>query len=271
MGPFGIFYFLILLVTIIVFVLAIFRAIATYIMAVLAVAVLTGLAPLFLTFMLFEKTKGMFDTWIQYTIRYMIEPLILLLGLTMLTNLFTIYFDNAFNYSVCWKCALGFKIPFSLGVAALDKFLDTPIFCLNWFAPWGLDPSGDLMGITMTDIVALTIITYCISGYIDISAAISENIVGGAPSPSEMGKAMVGAVGQKALGKVGLDEKTRNRKIGQLKKRMAERRESVKKALKNQRKSSPNAIQNQQGAAKPAQGAAKFQQPQWQNSGSKKP
>ena len=110
-----------------------------YLMAFMAIAVLIALAPIFLTFMLFEQTWSLFDNWIKFTFRYMIEPAIMLAGIIILTQLFTIYLDQVIGYSVCWKCAIPFKLPFASLDGVAPEILNLELFCLNWFAPWGYD------------------------------------------------------------------------------------------------------------------------------------
>ena len=112
-----------------------FRAIAVYLMAYFAIAVLIGIAPLFLTFILFERTRYLFDNWVKFTFRYMLESTIMLAGIIIFTQLFTIFLDYVTGYSVCWNCGIPFTIPFPSIPGFNPAILDVPIFCFNWFAP----------------------------------------------------------------------------------------------------------------------------------------
>lgn len=232
MGIYGVFYFIIIVIGIVIFVIAALRSLAIYVMAFTAIALLIGIGPLFLTFMLFNRTYYLFENWSRMLIRYSLEPAILIIGLSVLSQLFTIYLDYVLNYSVCWKCALTFEIPFALPVLP-NPFQKIPLFCLNWFGAWGLDNSVDLMGMSMQNIVALVMIAYCLNGYVDLVG----NIVGrltntpGAPSATSMGMALSGAIGQKALGTVGLDKRNRDRKLNSVKEAMNQRSKEVDKAL----------------------------------------
>src|SRR5690606_29472923 len=100
MGINGFIYFILMFVCIAIVIIVGFRALAVYIMAYFAIAVLIGIAPLFLTFILFEKTRYLFDNWVKFTIRYMIEPTIMLASIIVLMQLFTIYLDYVIGYSV---------------------------------------------------------------------------------------------------------------------------------------------------------------------------
>ena len=211
MGLSGVIYFIIIVVAVGIVMIVLFRAIAVYLMAFMAIAVLIGMAPLFLTFILFDRTWYLFDNWLKFMFRYMVEPIILLAGIIILTQLFTIYLDYVLGYSVCWKCAIPLKIPFAQIPGISSAFLDVEIFCLNWFAPWGFDHRSSQMGLNMQNIIALLMIAYCMWGYVDFASMITGNLVGGAggPSATSMGKSMTNAIESKTLKSVGLDAKSR--------------------------------------------------------------
>jgi len=211
MGFGGLIYFILIFVAICIIVMVLLKAIAIYLMAFMAIAVLIGLAPLFLTFILFERTWYLFDHWLKFMIRYMLEPVIMLAGIIILTQLFTIYLDQVVGYSVCWKCALPIKIPFPSIKGVTPAFLDVELFCINWFAPWGFDYRSTQMGMSMQNMVVLMMLAYCMWGYIDFSSRMVARMAGGfgGPSATSMGEKLAGAVGNKALSKIGLDAKSR--------------------------------------------------------------
>ena len=232
MGLNGVLYFILMIVCIGIIIIVLFRAIAIYLMAYMAIAVLIGISPLFLTFILFEKTRHLFDNWVKFTFRYMLEPIIMLAGIIILTQLFTIYLDYVIGYSVCWKCAIPIKIPFPNIEGVSPAFLDVELFCFNWFAPWGFDHRSSQMGLSMQNMVVLLMIAYCLWGYIDFSASIVGRIAGGAggPSATGMGQAMSGAAENSMLKKVGLDAESREAMKGQAKERLKSMRKGDKKA-----------------------------------------
>jgi type IV secretion system protein VirB6 len=244
MGLNGVLYFIIIFVCIGIVIITGFRAIAVYLMAYLAIAVLIGIAPLFLTFILFERTRYLFENWVKFTSRYMLEPTVMLAGIIILMQLFTIYLDYVIGYSVCWKCAIPFKIPFPSIPGFNPAFLDTPLFCFNWFAPWGYDYRSSSMGVNMTNMVVLLMLAYCMWGWIEFSAKIVARLTGGVggPSATSMGTAMTGSMEQKALGKVGLDAESR-KAIGQkMKARLSSMNKGPgEKSLKGDRNDGPQA------------------------------
>ena len=126
----------------------------------------------------------------------MIEPVVMMAGIIVLTQLFTIYLDFVLGYSVCWKCALPIKIPFIDTILPI-ALLNVPIFCINWFAPWGMDYMSGMMGVNMQNIVALVIIAYGMYGYVEFSGRMVVKLTSAVgPSATEIGDKMSHDAGQ---------------------------------------------------------------------------
>ena len=238
LGLSGIIYFIITFIAVGIVIITALRAVAVYIMAFMATCILIGVAPLFISFLLFDFTRYLFDNWVRFTIRYMIEPVVMMAGIIVLTQLFTIYLDFVLGYSVCWKCTLPIKIPF-IGTILPIALLNVPIFCINWFAPWGMDYMSGMMGVNMQNIVALVIIAYGMYGYVEFSGHIVAKLTSAAgPSTTEIGSQMFHDVGQKALSRIGMDAKTRQGITGRAEARLRQRNKTLHQAEKN-RKNTP--------------------------------
>ena len=230
LGLSGIIYFIITFIALMIVIITAFRAVAVYIMAFMATCILIGIAPLFISFLLFDFTRYLFDNWVRFTFRYMLEPVIMMAGIIVLTQLFTLYLDFVLGYSVCWKCALPIKIPF-IGTILPVALLNVPIFCINWFAPWGMDYMSGMMGVNMQNIVALIIISYGMYGYVEFSGRMTAKLTGAAgPSATQMGEQMSTAAEQGALSKIGMDKNTRKSITGNAKERLEKRNETLKQA-----------------------------------------
>ncbi|CAM81048.1 type IV secretion system protein [Orientia tsutsugamushi] len=181
MGLMGVVYYIIIFVPIILIIISLLKTIMVYLVSTTAVALLVGLAPLFLSFMLFNRTWYLFDNWVRMLFRYLIEPVILMAGITILTQLFIVYLDFVLGYSVCWKCAIVFKLPKidALG-GVLGSYGGQELFCINWFGPWGYDNRADNnIGLAMNYIIALVIIAYCMYSYIDFSSLMVDILTAG--------------------------------------------------------------------------------------------
>lgn len=236
MGISGILYFIIVFIALVIVVITTLRAIAIYLMAFIAVAILLGIAPLFLTFMLFDTTRYLFDNWVRFTARYMIEPVVLLAGIIILTQLFTIYLDYVIGYSVCWKCAIPFKLPFAYipGLNSLG-FANVPLFCINWFAPWGFDYQSGMMGMNMQHIIALVIIAYCMYGYAEMASSIVFKLMSAGPSATNMGNNMASSFENKALQQIGMDAGSRQQIQHEAQERLKQRQNTVAKSKDEQK------------------------------------
>ncbi len=242
MGLSGVIYFVIVFIAVIIVIITVLRAMVVYIMAFMAVALLIGIAPLFLTFMLFDFTRYLFDNWVRFTFRYMIEPVILMAGIIIITQLFTIYLDYATGYSVCWKCALPIKIPFPSLPGLPGNFTNLEIFCINWFAPWGMDTRSGMMGINLQHYIALIILAYGMYGYVDFSGRMVVRLTNNTSGPSAtyMAAPVSHSMEQGALRKVGLDDQTRGEIEGQAKGRLDKRHEILDNASKARAKGNTN-------------------------------
>ncbi|MFV9873683.1 MAG: type IV secretion system protein [Rickettsia conorii subsp. raoultii] len=238
LGLSGIIYFIITFIAVGIVIITALRAVAVYIMAFMATCILIGIAPLFISFLLFDFTRYLFDNWVRFTIRYMIEPVVMMAGIIVLTQLFTIYLDFVLGYSVCWKCALPIKIPF-IGTILPIALLNVPIFCINWFAPWGMDYMSGMMGVNMQNVVALVIIAYGMYGYVEFSGRMVVKLTSAVgPSATEIGGKMSHDAGQKALSPIGMDDKTRQGITNRAEARLKQRNKTLDQAEKN-RKNTP--------------------------------
>ena len=252
MGLSGMIYFIIVFISVVIVVITVLRAVVVYIMAFTAVAILIGIAPLFLTFMLFDFTRYLFDNWVRFTFRYMIEPVVLMAGIIIITQLFTIYLDYALGYSVCWKCVFPIKIPFPAIPGFPSAFSNLEIFCINWFAPWGLDSRSGMMGINMQHYIALVILAYGMYGYVDFSGKmvvrLTNNTAG--PSATQAAAPMSHDMEQGALKKVGLDSQSRNQIQAEAGSRLEKRNEILDNS--NKARTKERSQQGNKGGGNPS-------------------
>lgn len=236
MGLIGLLYFVIVGLGIVIMLIVCLRAVAVYIIAMIAIAFLISLAPMFLTFMLFSTTYYLFENWYKALFRYMMEPVILMIGVIVLLQIFTMYIDEVLSYSVCWKCALSFNIPFA-SLVPLPGLQNIPLFCINWFGPWGLDNVGTAgqIGMDLGAMLGLLIVAFAMYGYGDLAQKMASQLTAagpGAPSSIGAGNAMAQSFGQAGLRRFGLDDQTR----AAVKRQKASDRLESRQALKDRSK-----------------------------------
>ncbi len=174
-GTIGILYFFMVCLSVVLLLIACFKMICIYIMAFIGLAILISMTPIFLTFLLFDFTKKYFDIWLKFVFHFALEPVVLMVGIIILVQLFTINLDLALGFSTCWKCILIFNMPF-LGIGVLNGLTSIPLFCIYWFGPWGIDPISYPMSYTMGPFISLLIIAYIIYGYPLFSSQIMDTI-----------------------------------------------------------------------------------------------
>lgn len=123
----------------ILYIIAIFKAVVTYLSSVIAIAVLLLLAPIFIPFVLFSMTRSLFENWLQYLIYFTLSPILLLIGLNILTMIMYLTIQQVLDFTVCWDCRFPISIPSKLASVAGSQ---TDAFCLEWFVPFGYSPGG---------------------------------------------------------------------------------------------------------------------------------
>ena len=217
-GLSGIIYFYILLVTIVIVVLSIFRAILVYILSFMGLAIMISIAPIVLTLSLFSYTSTLFKNWLNAVFRYIMDPVILMIGIIVLTQLFTVFLDFTLNFSVCWKCTLPIYLPFF----GLEKFLGAvftnhPLYCIYWYGPWGIDPTSYSSSYPMTNYIMLFIISYTMYGYINIADEVSTSLCfagsSAINSAINMTNDTMSSIGGSVGKLTGLDAKSLDKKI----------------------------------------------------------
>ncbi len=142
-GGLGIIVLLLMLSAAISFIKATFEALKVYVMSLVGIALCIAVTPIFLIFMLFQPTQHLFSNWFKAIVRFVLEPVILIIGLMLLNAMLIIILQQLFNFSACFKCS----IPFTFNIPGL--FNMGSLFCLPWFGPWGVDNLGGGMAISV--------------------------------------------------------------------------------------------------------------------------
>ena len=191
MGLISIPFFIMIAYSFLTVFIVVIQSIAIYIMSFLFIGLLIIIGPIFLVFMLFDRTRYLFNNWVAYLIRYCLEPVLVLAGIIILLQLYEIYLDQVLGFSTCWKCAWPFKIPIiAFNVPGLpDIGTKTAIFCINWFIPWGYEASETGV-ISFYDIIAILILSTCMTHYLGFITQAADILLrgpgeGSAPSLSK--------------------------------------------------------------------------------------
>jgi type IV secretion system protein VirB6 len=208
----GIIYFFLILFGVIIVIISILKALVVYLMSFVAIAMLIALAPIFLPMMLFSWTKGLFDNWLKYLFKYSIEPVILIVGLAILSNLLLISMNNIMGQAVCWKCA----IPITLNII---PGVPLNLFCIPFFLPWGYDNSGGgalplIIG-KFTDIMFFLVVAQLMRKYEGLSNQISSILsetMASITSSTEAAKSFRTSISEALKSATGTDKESKDRR-----------------------------------------------------------
>lgn len=167
------------------FILMLIGAIITYVRAIVGLSFLFGLAPIFITFILFERSKEVFLGWVNAVLSHFLQPVMLFAFLGFYATLITNALINIlFNSDYCWI-----------------KFMDIVLVTLYFWRP--VDANHDLSGdfpwivgqqpvIILIDILYFLLLTHVGKNLSKFIEDLSKKISGGSGP---------GVVGGEAVGK----------------------------------------------------------------------
>lgn len=130
-GGQGAIYALFLLAVVFIYLLAMFRAVYMYIISLIAKALLFSMAPIFLTFLMFNQTKSLFDNWIRQIVNFSLQPILIFAFLAFFSGLIFMTLAAGFNQpgKETWVCYTAIeKIPFWQTMLTIISPLFWPLF-----------------------------------------------------------------------------------------------------------------------------------------------
>ncbi len=86
----------------IMFVQVIVKALKVYCLSLVAKALLFGMAPIFISFILFERTKYIFQAWVNQLVNYSLQPLFMFAFLSFFIVMMESAIDNILEAELCW-------------------------------------------------------------------------------------------------------------------------------------------------------------------------
>jgi len=84
------------------FIQMIVKALKVYCLSLVAKALLFGMAPIFVCFIMFERTKHMFTGWLNQLVNFSLQPLFLFTFLSFYIILMDSAAKNILNANICW-------------------------------------------------------------------------------------------------------------------------------------------------------------------------
>ncbi len=235
-GPFGFIAFLAILYATFMFLKCIISATFKYVISTVLVAFLLSLTPLFIVFILFQKTKPLFDNWIKTLAHVSLDPVILFSFLSLLNQLMYSVLYNLTNFSACYQCLI------SVNFLSYDLCLMKSILPLGYSPGTSVDVAlstgeraGGHFAALPIDLIQ-AFIYLIIAGAMEAFVSISETMV---QTLFSSGYGVTGGVGtvaksasQAMLSTVGLDDKTQSM-IQSIKQKMSKDRGKIEAKLPN--------------------------------------
>lgn len=150
--------------------------------------------PIFIVFSLFERTKGMFDNWLNMVISYSIQLLFLFITIAFFSYLIVDIFYQMFFYGVCWKPVWIIKI------GILPEFEFFSFWRLHGFDPRYSASYNVSRGPDLTTVLFFLVIAYAFKELVEKVTALGNKLSGGGGvAAGDLGQQMMkdtfGAIG----------------------------------------------------------------------------
>ncbi|WP_341810700.1 type IV secretion system protein [Wolbachia endosymbiont (group A) of Campoletis raptor] len=186
-GPLGIVSFCLVIWGLITVSLSIFNALFSFTTSIAIVALLLSLAPIFIICLLFAYTRQMFQNWVKNLARFAIHPVVLLIFISLISQVMDYIVYSVFDFEVCSTCILNINL----------KIFNPCIFYgyASKYTP------------NITAMMAFVILGHAMKALVEASSAISDSLFG-AYVASEPGRQYQ----QSLMGTVGLDEQSVQRR-----------------------------------------------------------
>ncbi|WP_265015709.1 TrbL/VirB6 family protein [Wolbachia endosymbiont (group A) of Anoplius nigerrimus] len=186
-GPLGIVSFCLVIWGLITVSLSIFNALFSFITSIAIVALLLSLAPIFIICLLFAYTRQMFQNWVKNLARFAIHPVVLLIFISLISQVMDYIIYSVFDFEVCSTCILSINL----------KIFNPCIFYgyASKYTP------------NITAMMAFVILGHAMKALVEASSTISDSLFG-VYVASEPGKNYQ----QSLMGTVGLDEQSVQRR-----------------------------------------------------------
>lgn len=186
-GPLGIVSFCLVIWGLITVSLSIFNALFSFITSIAIVALLLSLAPIFIICLLFAYTRQMFHNWVKNLARFAIHPVVLLIFISLISQVMDYIIYSVFDFEVCSTCILSINL----------KIFNPCIFYgyASKYTP------------NITAMMAFVILGHAMKALVEASSTISDSLFG-VYVASEPGRQYQ----QSLMGIVGLDEQSVQRR-----------------------------------------------------------
>lgn len=212
-GPVGWLFMSLILWATGVFFAAVMEAMMTYLMIVIAIGLLLSIAPIFIAFILFQRTKQIFEGWLKMIVSFALRPMFIFASLAFLNEVLMAALYGVNQFGACTGCII------SIDIAG------EPVCLFKLFLPMGFSndfPMDERIGQTMNGVgfmglplsITMVIVFYVVANtmrsFLNITDSMVDTITGSFMGFRSGGPADAAQTASQALlSVVGLDEGTR--------------------------------------------------------------
>ncbi len=182
---FGWLYVFIIYFSVFSYIVAVANALLLYLTAQFFISMLLALGPIFFVMLVFNKTKEMFDKWINLLISFSLEQIFLLTCLSLFNMLVYNIIKFVLSYRVCWTSVWVLNIPI-LGSIELMKF---------WKATSATSTAAAASVPGLFQILLIYLIADIMKNFIKFSSTIATDLGGGGISASGLSSGISSAAG----------------------------------------------------------------------------
>ena len=189
---YGAFFVGMLAISVVLFMKSIIQAVWVYVMSLAMKTLLFGLAPIFIPCILFQRTKHLFDGWLNQIISASVLPVLLFVFLTFFVQLMDAAMVNVLHTPICWSA-----LPDVARGSGIETFFHR--FMVqdasgNWTPKTGAMSDG--FPIDLVAVLTFLILAYIANSFNAVVIAISAEIAGVASDFTGGGNPVTDTIGK---------------------------------------------------------------------------
>ena len=165
---------LLMWIAVVLFLISVITAMVLYTVSQVFVSFFLGFGPVFFVFLIFDRTKGMFDKWLSNLIGFSFEQIFLLTCASLFNGIILNILKGIFSYKVCYEPI------FRIEVMNMR---------LNFITFWKPANVNEIPGISQ--ILLIFLLAYLSKNFLKFMANLGSGIGGAEMSSSSVGSAMV--------------------------------------------------------------------------------
>ncbi len=119
--------------------MAVLVALIIYLLAMIGIGLQIVVAPIFISFMLFPRTRQFFSNWLKYTISYVAQPVFIFTALSIFNIFAYSAMYNVLHYNVCWQCLYSINFDDLFGTS---NFFNADLCLFSFYMPWHNEGAG---------------------------------------------------------------------------------------------------------------------------------